>query len=135
MRIQVAELELAEKEAQLHAIQNRINPHFLYNSLDVVNWMVIRRLGPSNEVSHAIKTMADSFRTIFHDNRLLVSLEEEVTLLKRYVDFLNVIDYRDLKYICQIENEIKMKSVPRLLLQPLIENCYMHSLDPLSIVG
>lgn len=58
MRIRVAELELAEKEAQLHAIQNRINPHFLYNSLDVVNWMVIRRLGPSNEISHAIRGRA-----------------------------------------------------------------------------
>lgn len=129
MRIKVAKLELAEKEAQLQAIQSRINPHFLYNSLDVVNWMIIRRLGPTNDISPVLKAMADNFRSILSDGRLIVTVEEEIGFLNRYFDFLRYVDYRNLKTVCQVDDRIKQVSMPRLLLQPLVENCYVHGLE------
>ena len=75
MQLQVAQLELNEKEAQMRAIQSRINPHFLYNALETANWAAVRSLGPKNEVSHILKAMADNFRSILSDQRLMVTLQ------------------------------------------------------------
>lgn len=130
MQLQVAQLELNEKEAQMRAIQSRINPHFLYNNaLETANWAAVRSLGPKNEVSHILKAMADNFRSILSDQRLMVTLQEELHQLQNYVIFLQCVDYRDLRVQVDAPENTLPFEVPRMLFQPLVENAYVHGLN------
>ena len=118
---------IKQKEAQIAALEAQINPHFLYNTLDTINWMAIDK--DEYEISNAIGTLASILRYAISDSNAKVTVADEVEWLKKYI-FLQQVRLKN-KFICNIDiapetNEIK---VHKLLLQPFIENAIIHGFE------
>ncbi len=125
-------LSPAVTEARLQALQARIRPHFLFNSINAVLSLV--RAEPKRAET-ALEDMADLFRVLMSDNRELVPLEDEVGLCRQY---LALEQLRLGERLC-VEWHLKSMPadalVPPLVLQPIIENAVYHGVEPLSAAG
>ncbi|MFW5992348.1 MAG: sensor histidine kinase, partial [Halanaerobiaceae bacterium] len=126
----VYEKELSKTKAEMEAIQAQINPHFLYNTLEAFYWTLVER--EEYELSNYIISLSDLFRYSIKSERDddLVFLEKELNHVKRY---LEIMKFRlgdrlnwDVKYN---ENEIAKVVIPRLTIQPLVENAIKHGIE------
>jgi two-component system sensor histidine kinase YesM len=121
------EIKLAtarEKEAEIKALVAQINPHFLYNILDSINWMAIEK--DEHEISQMIESLANILRYSVNDSNWVVMLQEEAEWLKQYLYLLqNHFEYSFVSVIT-FETEILTLKIYKLLLQPLVENAIIH---------
>ena len=101
------EAQLRERDVTLQALQAQINPHFLYNTLDAINWMAIRE--HSTEVSEAITTLADYFRLSLSHGRSVVTLEEDAEITRKYLDLYR----RRYEYVYTVEWDLQPQSLKR----------------------
>ena len=121
--------------AQMVALQSQINPHYLYNSLDIINWKAVELLGGHNSLSTMISTLAQFFRLGFQRTNYLVRVSEEIEHAKMYARILEE-GYPDLIHIeWQVEEEIMSCEMICLTLQPLIENSINYGLRPKRYEG
>ena len=122
----------AVAEARLQALQARIRPHFLFNSINAVLSLI--RSQPKRAET-ALEDMADLFRVLMADNRDLVPLAQEIALCKQYLalEKLRLEDRLNINW--QIDNMPSDALVPPLLLQPLLENAVYHGIEPLPDGG
>lgn len=125
-------LSPALSEARLQALQARIRPHFLFNSLNAV-LSLIRQEPRRAEV--ALEDLADLFRVLMADNRELSTLEREVELTRQYLNLEQLRLGERLRVQWHIDNMPVDALVPPLVLQPLVENAVYHGIEPLSGVG
>jgi two-component system sensor histidine kinase AlgZ len=125
-------LSPALTEARLQALQARIRPHFLFNSLNAVLSLV--RTDP-RRAETALEDMADLFRTFMADNRDLVPLEREVELCRQYLDIEQLRLGDRLRVEWHADNMPRDALVPPLLLQPLLENAVYHGIEPSTAPG
>jgi two-component system sensor histidine kinase AlgZ len=114
-------------EARLQALQARIRPHFLFNSINAVLSLI--RDEP-RRAERMLEDMAELFRVLMADNRQLRPLEDEVTLCRRYLEIEQIRLGDRLKVDWQIDNMPEKALVPPLILQPLIENAVYHGIEP-----
>jgi two-component system sensor histidine kinase YesM len=120
------EVRLEERKAQLMALQAQINPHFLYNTLENINWMAIRKNAP--EISSLVTTLAKYFRLSLNKGKILVSIDDEIELIKTYLTIQNIRFDGGLNYELNIDPEGKNYSIPKLTLQPIVENSVLHGI-------
>lgn len=122
-------LAMLKKQTELRALQNQINPHFLYNTLDCIRGMAIEQ-GASN-VEEMTKALSGMFRySISRKGKTSVLLEDEIANVNNYLliqqyRFRNKIDVQE-----NIEPATKKCFVPKLLVQPIVENAVFHGLEP-----
>lgn len=132
-KIKEKELLFLEKEAELNALQQQINPHFLYNTLENIKW-----LGYKNndmEICSMITALSDFFRENINHKDNFISLKKELKHLDNYLYIQNK-RYKDkFQIVKQITSEAKDTKIPKLILQPLIENSIKHGLEPLEAGG
>lgn len=114
-------------EARLQALQARIRPHFLFNSLNAV--LAIIRSDP-RRAEGALEDLADLFRSVIADNRQLVPLGDEVELCRRYLNLEHLRLGDRLEVTWDIDAGADMALVPPMLLQPLVENAVYHGIEP-----
>lgn len=130
------EIKLAttrEKEAEIKALVAQINPHFLYNILDSINWMAIEK--DEHEISQMIESLAHILRYSINDSNWVVTLQEEVEWLKQYIYLLqNHFDYSFVSVI-DFDEKILTLKIYKLLLQPLVENAIIHGFKSLESGG
>lgn len=119
-------------EARLQALQARIRPHFLFNSLNAVLSMI--RSQPK-QAETALEDLADLFRVLMADNRDLVPLSQEIALCRQYLTLEKLRIGERLNIDWQIEDMPGEALVPPLILQPLIENAVYHGIEPLAEGG
>jgi two-component system sensor histidine kinase AlgZ len=119
-------------EARLQALQARIRPHFLFNSINAV--MSLVRSEPQR-AERALQDMADLFRVLMRENRELVRLEDEVNLSWQYLELESLRLGERLKIAWHIDKMPKDAMVPPLLLQPILENAVYHGIEPGSGPG
>jgi two-component system sensor histidine kinase AlgZ len=125
-------LSPAVTEARLQALQARIRPHFLFNSINAVLSMI--RAEPK-QAERALEDLADLFRVLMSDNRNLVPLEDEVSLCRQYLA-LEKLRLGDRLIVEWHLNSMPADAhVPPLVLQPLIENAVYHGIEPLIAPG
>ncbi len=125
-------LSPAIAEARLQALQARIRPHFLFNSITAVLSLV--RTEP-RRAETALEDLADLFRVLMRDNRQLAPLADEVALCRQYLDLEKVRLGERLKVEWHVENMPGDALVPPLVLQPLLENAVYHGIEPSSGTG
>jgi two-component system sensor histidine kinase YesM len=117
-----------KRDAELKSLQMQINPHFLYNTLESVNWMA--RAGRTEDVCVMVTSLGDLMRSSIN-SRDYVCLEEEIASLRHY---LQIQKYR---YGDKLETSIRIAAdtekmyVPKLIIQPLIENAIYHGIEPI----
>lgn len=119
-------------EARLQALQARIRPHFLFNSINAV--LSLMRSQPK-KAETALEDMADLFRVLMADNRDLVPLAQELALCRQYLALEKLRLDERLNVIWQIDNMPPDALIPPLVLQPLLENAVYHGIEPLPDGG
>lgn len=119
-------------EARLQALQARIRPHFLFNSINAVLSLI--RSQPKRAES-ALEDMADLFRVLMADNRELVPLAQEIALCRQYLALEKLRLEERLKVNWHIEQMPPDAMIPPLILQPLLENAVYHGIEPLPNGG
>lgn len=119
--------KIALKEYELKALQAQINPHFLYNTLSMMNWMAIR----SNQMDISKVTLALStfYRTALSKGEDMVTIETCIRNMEAYLEIqLTMHDY-NFTVEWDIDPDIKNEKMPKLLLQPVVENAIEHGID------
>jgi two-component system sensor histidine kinase AlgZ len=119
-------------EARLQALQARIRPHFLFNSINAV--LSIVRSDPKRAET-ALEDMADLFRVLMADNRELVPLAQEIALSRQYLALEKLRLDERLNIIWEIDNIPPDALIPPLVLQPLLENAVYHGIEPMPEGG
>ncbi len=122
----------AVAEARLQALQARIRPHFLFNSINAVLSLI--RSQPKRAET-ALEDMADLFRVLMADNRDLVPLAQEIALCRQYLALEKLRLDERLRITWQIDNIPPDALIPPLILQPLLENAVYHGIEPLPEGG
>jgi two-component system sensor histidine kinase AlgZ len=131
-RLRAKALSPAITEARLQALQARIRPHFLFNSINAVLSLV--RNEPKRAEA-ALEDMADLFRVLMRDNRELAPLADEVNLCRQYLELEKLRLGERLDVDWNVKSMPGDALVPPLMLQPLIENAVYHGIEPSSERG
>ena len=125
---EVYQEKLAQKNAEIEALQAQINPHFLYNALDSVNWMLIDR--GEMDISEIIVSLGKLMQYCIETDNALVTLNQEYQYIQDYLCIQkNRLESR-LSYSLEIEEPLGELLVPKLILQPLVENSIRHAIEP-----
>jgi len=114
-------------EARLQALQARIRPHFLFNSLNAV--LAIIRRDPKR-AERALEDLADLFRSLLADNRQLIAMREEISLCRQYLNLEHLRLGERLQVHWTVDPGAENALVPPMLLQPLVENAVYHGIEP-----
>jgi two-component system sensor histidine kinase YesM len=123
------------KKAQSIALQSQINPHFLHNTLDSINWSAMGLTGGKNETSVMITQLASMLRYSLEDGSKLVPLEKELEHIRTYLN-LQMIRYRNkFRVEWEVAAEIKHCRVIKIMLQPILENAIYHGIKPMEGAG
>ncbi len=114
------------KRAELRILQAQINPHFLYNTLDAIMWQAEAK--NSEEVIHITRALSDFFRISLNSGEEWITVSQEKRHLEGYLSIQKV-RYRDiLSYSIEFDPDMENEIVPKLLLQPLVENALYHGI-------
>ena len=132
LRLRQLSLQPSQAEGRLQALQARIRPHFLFNSLNTV--LGLMRSAP-RKGERTLENLADLFRVFMKDSRELVPLDDEVLLCKEYltIEKLRLADRLAVRW--EIDDMPGDALLPSLLLQPLVENAVHHGIEPSASRG
>lgn len=121
------------KEAELRVIMEQIKPHFLYNTLDSINSLIM--LEYNEDAEKALTALSKFYRSSLSDGRSMVTLETEINIVKNYL-LIQDIRYKDLFNVeYAVDDKVLDVKVPKLILQPLVENSLYHGLRPMGMDG
>ena len=116
------------REAQLKALEAQINPHFLYNTLSAINWRA--KMRGAQEISDMVEALSNLLRVTLNDDSGLIPLEQELSLVQSYIVIQRIRFDETLDYRLAVEaDELKDVLIPKLTLQPLIENAIRYGLE------
>ena len=122
--VKVEQANLRVTESQL--MQAQINPHFLYNTLDTIVWLAEEK--QTQEVVSVVTSLSDFFRAMLSDGKDYVSIKEEAKHVRSYLEIQHM-RYQDiLEYEIHIDEDIQMYIIPKLMIQPLVENALYHGI-------
>ncbi|KRF04181.1 hypothetical protein ASG89_22665 [Paenibacillus sp. Soil766] len=122
---EVYERQLSEREAELTALQAQLNPHFLHNTLDSIYWMVY--LKDDKETAGLIVSLSDMLRYALEPAETDTTLYDEFSQIRNYLNIQNHRFGHQLESIVKMEEGIERMPIPRLILQPLVENVFVHA--------
>jgi two-component system sensor histidine kinase AlgZ len=117
----------AISEARLQALQARIRPHFLFNSLNAVLSLI--RKDPKR-AEGALEDLAELFRTVMADNRQLIALRDELSVCRQYLNLEQLRLGERLRVEWRLDPTAEDALVPPMVLQPLVENAVYHGIEP-----
>ncbi len=124
--------ELAQKQSEIAALTHQINPHFLYNTLDCMRGMA--STGGMADLEEIISAMAYIFRYATQA-RPYVSIEEEMQSIARYMTIIRIRHGGRIEAVLDVEASAREVRIPKMLLQPIVENAVMHGLEAVSRKG
>ena len=125
--------ELQKKEAELNALQAQINPHFLYNTLDSVNWLALKHKVP--EISKMVKALSNLFRFSLSKGKNIITLYEEKMQIDSYLTILKIRFNDKLNYTLDFPDHLQEYITIKLILQPIVENAVIHGIEKSEIPG
>lgn len=125
--------ELDKKEAELKALQAQINPHFLYNTLDSVNWMAMRNNVP--EISTMVRSLSNFFRFSLSKGENIISMRDEKAQIEAYLTIQQIRFKDKLFYTLDFPNYLLDFLTVKLILQPVVENSIIHGIEQLPGEG
>ena len=120
----------AEKKAELDALRTQINPHFLYNTMDVINWMSIS--GETEKIRDVTGLISQYYRTMLNHGEFYTTLDEEFNNIRAYINIQLIMhaDSFDVLYDC--DEKLLSNKVPNFILQPAVENAILHGIGSLT---
>ncbi|WP_059041961.1 sensor histidine kinase [Paenibacillus rubinfantis] len=129
----VIEEQKTIRKAELNALQSQIKPHFLYNTLDSITSLAL--LGDNEQVCDLIEALGSYYRLSVSKGQDVIPVEEEIEIVRNYLKIQSV-RYPDVfEAQFQVEAECGQTSIPKLVLQPLVENSLYHGIRPKGTKG
>lgn len=123
---QVTKEQVRLRKAEFELLQSQINPHFLYNTLDAIIWLA--QAGEQKKVVSMVRSLSDFFRTSLNRGKDIISLKEEVLHVRSYLEIQQV-RYQDiLNYEIDVPEELGRYLIPKITIQPLVENALYHGI-------
>lgn len=117
----------AEAQARLEALQARIRPHFLFNSINTVTSLIHDK---PDEAEEALLDLADLFRASLREEQQLIPLSDELALTRRYLNMESLRLGERLQLAWEVSEGVESLRLPPLILQPLVENAVYHGIEP-----
>jgi two-component system sensor histidine kinase YesM len=114
------------KNAELKALQAQINPHFLYNTLDLINWKAIDHDVP--EIADISQALAKFYKLSLSKGKDIISIEDEIKHVETYVKIQNLRFDNRINFIIDIEEEVYLYDILKIILQPIVENSILHGI-------
>lgn len=123
---QVTTEQIRLRKAEFELLQAQINPHFLYNTLDAIIWLA--EAGEQKRVVGMVRNLSDFFRTSLNQGKDINSIKEEMLHVKSYLEIQHV-RYQDiLSYDIEVPESLYIYSIPKITIQPLVENALYHGI-------
>lgn len=126
-------IELEKKQAQVEMLETQINPHFLYNTLQTIDWRA--KALQSKEISMMVECLSQILQTTLSNKKSFLRVEEELDLCQQFVTILQMRMHGELIYETDVEEELLSAVIPKLVIQPLVENGISYSMDAMLEVS
>ncbi len=124
--------EILTQNAQLESLQAQINPHFLYNTLDCVNSLV--DMGEKESVKKVVTSLANIMRMSIKGDTF-ITLQEDLSYIRQYI-FIQKMRFQDkILFLTEVPESLYQYYIPKLTLQPLVENAIIHGVSDLTETG
>lgn len=120
-------MALKERESELDVLQAQINPHFLYNTLDSLYWKALE--SENEEIAEDILSLSQLFRLVLNRGNGIVTVQAEAELLERYLHIQKMRFGKRLEYEVSVDQTILKEEIPKLILQPFVENAIVHGFE------
>lgn len=114
------------KNKELKALQSQINPHFLYNTLDLINWMSMKY--QADEIRQVVSSLSRFYKLSLSNGKDLIPIEKEIELVSVYLQIQNIRFQNSIKVQINIPEELMHFTIPKITLQPLVENAILHGI-------
>lgn len=135
LKLQLHEKQYKQELAEMSALQYQINPHFLFNTLQAIDFEALQIQGLSGTMHMMLQNLSDILKYSLMDPLTVVTLNMEIDYLKKYVDIQHQRLGDEFIVYYEIDEELQNLYVPRLMLQPLVENSISHGVAPLNSTG
>lgn len=130
---QVTKEQIRLRKAEFELLQSQINPHFLYNTLDAIVWLA--ESGEQKKVVSMVGSLSEFFRMSLNQGKDVVSIKEELQHVRSYLEIQQV-RYQDiLRYEICVPEELYVYRIPKITIQPLVENALYHGIKNKRGVG
>ena len=124
---EIAHSRVLNKEMEFKALQAQINPHFLYNALDTINWMAHKE--GKDDICDMVSAVSNLLRISISNKEAVFTVEKELRYVKDYL-YIQKTRYRNrFEVVFDIAPEIYQQLIPKLTIQPLVENAIVHSVE------
>lgn len=125
---EVVETQKEKRKRELEILQAQINPHFIYNTLDTLQWKALEH--GASDLSELILSLSSFFRVSLSKGKEMIPLREEIKHVRSYLDIQKARYEEILTYEIQVEESLDDVFLPKILLQPLVENAIYHGIKP-----
>ncbi|HYH02045.1 MAG TPA: sensor histidine kinase, partial [Bacillota bacterium] len=122
--------QIVIKDTQLRALQAQINPHFLYNTMESINWLA--KLGGQQEISRMVEALGNLMRSAMSDRQIMITLGRELELVRDYILIQQIRFGERLQFELDINDAWKELMIPKLTLQPIVENSIQYGLETVT---
>ena len=122
---QIYHEENVKRELQLHSLQNQITPHFIYNTLSRLKWMAA--IQQADSLAEALGSFSDILSYCMKSTDYFIELQEEITFLTNYIKIMNLRMLNEVQVHFEIPEALKKTKILRFLIQPIIENVFLHA--------
>lgn len=112
--------------AEFNSLQAQINPHFLYNTMDMINWMALQ--GQTSEISSAVQKLSRFYKLTLSRKNSISTIGDEEEHVSIYLQIQNMRYHDNISFISDIPDELTEYQIPKLTLQPVIENSVLHGI-------
>lgn len=119
-----------EKQAELNALRTQINPHFLYNTMDVINWMAISK--DTDSICHVTGLISQYYRTMLNHGEYYTTFAEELSNIRSYIGIQLIMHANSFDVQYDYDEELLKNKVPNFILQPAVENAILHGIDAVT---
>lgn len=116
-----------KNSAEMKALQSQMNPHFLYNTMDMVNWMAQR--GETDHIREVVYAISKFYRLTLSQGKDIITLGDELQLCQAYMDIQTRRFKNRIAYALDVEPELLSALLPKITLQPFIENAILHGIE------
>ena len=112
--------------AEFNSLQAQINPHFLYNTMDMINWLA--QQGRTGEISNAVQNLSRFYKLTLSRKQSISTVAQETEHVSIYARLQNMRFHDNIQFITDIPDELNEYQIPKLTLQPVVENAILHGI-------
>ncbi len=132
-KLRMSEIRFSALQFEYGALQSQINPHFLYNTLEMINAMA--KVKGETEISDTIQILGDLMRESLRGTKKLIPLDDELSYITKYLQIQRILHEEKLETVIDVPDGLRRVLVPNFILQPIVENAIVHGIDPKPGMG